>query len=56
MMRAPTISNLFPKANEDLRLKFRYLDLRRDELSHNLRKRSNVAHLTRNFLHDLGEY
>ncbi|KAF8524729.1 tRNA synthetases class II-domain-containing protein [Gautieria morchelliformis] len=41
-------------AGEEIRLKHRYLDLRRDDLSRNLHKRSMVAHLTRNFLHDLG--
>ncbi|KAF9782286.1 hypothetical protein BJ322DRAFT_210121 [Thelephora terrestris] len=41
-------------ANEDLRAKFRYLDLRRSALSQNLRKRSHVAHIVRNVLHDRG--
>ncbi|OBZ76532.1 Aspartate--tRNA ligase [Grifola frondosa] len=39
-------------ANEDLRLRYRYLDLRRDELTRNLRKRSDIAHLIRSSLHD----
>ncbi|KAF8592540.1 hypothetical protein K439DRAFT_1643638 [Ramaria rubella] len=41
-------------ANEDLRLKHRYLDLRRDYLSQNMHRRHTVAHITRNFLHELG--
>ncbi|KZT32123.1 hypothetical protein SISSUDRAFT_1067175 [Sistotremastrum suecicum HHB10207 ss-3] len=40
--------------NEDLRLQHRYLDLRRDALSTNIRKRGQVAHVTRSFLHDQG--
>ncbi|KAF9507359.1 hypothetical protein BS47DRAFT_1377942 [Hydnum rufescens UP504] len=34
-------------ANEDVRSRFRYLDLRRDALSQNLRKRSKVTHSVR---------
>ncbi|KAF8528865.1 tRNA synthetases class II-domain-containing protein [Hysterangium stoloniferum] len=41
-------------ANEDIRLKYRYLDLRRDILTRNLHKRGTVAHITRNFLYDHG--
>ncbi|KAF9646974.1 hypothetical protein BDM02DRAFT_3156369 [Thelephora ganbajun] len=41
-------------ANDDLRAKYRYLDLRRSALSQNLRKRSQVAHIVRNVLHDQG--
>ncbi|KAI0773883.1 hypothetical protein C8Q74DRAFT_791548 [Fomes fomentarius] len=39
-------------ANEDLRLRYRYLDLRRAELTSNLKKRSDVAFLVRSVLHD----
>ncbi|KDQ64820.1 hypothetical protein JAAARDRAFT_145968 [Jaapia argillacea MUCL 33604] len=39
-------------ANEDLRARYRYLDLRRPALSDNLRKRSKVAQLVRSVLHD----
>lgn len=42
------------QANEDLRLRYRYLDLRRAELTSNLKKRSDVAFLVRSTLHDQG--
>ncbi|KIJ56536.1 hypothetical protein M422DRAFT_238161 [Sphaerobolus stellatus SS14] len=38
-------------ANEDIRLKYRFLDLRRDIMSRNIRKRSEVAHVIRNYFH-----
>ncbi|RDX53189.1 hypothetical protein OH76DRAFT_1433214 [Lentinus brumalis] len=41
-------------ANEELRLNYRYLDLRRSELMANLKKRSDVAFLVRSTLHDEG--
>jgi len=41
-------------ANEDLRARFRYLDLRRSALSANLRTRSRVAQIVRNILHEQG--
>lgn len=40
---------------EDLRLQYRYLDLRRKFLTDNLRKRSAVTHTIRNYLHDRRE-
>ncbi|KAF8271780.1 hypothetical protein EI94DRAFT_1770283 [Lactarius quietus] len=43
-------SDTHNKANEDLRSQYRYLDLRRPELSDNLRKRSKVAHIVRSVL------
>ncbi|PCH41393.1 hypothetical protein WOLCODRAFT_100460 [Wolfiporia cocos MD-104 SS10] len=39
-------------ANEKVRLRHRYLDLRRTELANNIRKRSEVAHLVRTILHE----
>ncbi|KAK7060313.1 aspartate--tRNA ligase msd1 [Paramarasmius palmivorus] len=45
-------SNPYNLPNEELRLRYRYLDLRRSVLSDNLKKRSRVAHLVRQTLHD----
>ncbi|KAJ8698052.1 aspartate--tRNA ligase msd1 [Pleurotus ostreatus] len=45
-------SNVHNLPNDELRSRYRYLDLRRDPVSQNLRKRSQVAHIIRNLLHE----
>ncbi|KAF9534404.1 tRNA synthetases class II-domain-containing protein [Crepidotus variabilis] len=45
-------SNTHNLPNEELRGRFRYLDLRRNTLSDNIKKRSQVAHIVRSVLHE----
>jgi aspartyl-tRNA synthetase len=47
----PEIAN---KVNEELRLQYRYLDLRRPEMARNLKMRSKVAIATRSYMHEQG--
>jgi len=47
----PEIAN---KVNEELRLQYRYLDLRRPEMIRNLRTRSKVAIATRSYMDEQG--
>lgn len=51
---APLMMSFSFQANEDLRAQHRYLDLRRQDLANNLKTRSKVAHIIRNYLHDQG--
>ena len=42
------------EVNEEIRLKYRYLDMRSKKISRNMRLRSDVLHFLRNKMYDLG--
>ncbi|MEO8292320.1 MAG: aspartate--tRNA ligase [Actinomycetota bacterium] len=44
----------YTEANEMLRLKYRYLDLRRPEMTRRMRLRHQVSHITRDYLDERG--
>ncbi|MBI3993754.1 MAG: aspartate--tRNA ligase [Candidatus Lambdaproteobacteria bacterium] len=46
----PPVFSWDEEADERLRMKYRYFDLRRAEMQHNLRLRARAAHIVRNFL------
>jgi aspartyl-tRNA synthetase len=43
-------------SNEDIRMKYRYLDLRRSKMAKNIRQRSKITSAARRFLDDAGFY
>ncbi len=50
----PFVPDAAGDAGEDTRLRYRYLDLRREELQHNLALRSEVTQAVRNYCHEHG--
>jgi len=50
----PFTPDAFEKVGEELRLQYRYLDLRRHEMQNTLRVRHRVTNLMRTYLNDLG--
>ncbi len=46
------IDNEERQANEELRLKYRYLDLRHERMKNNMLMRSKTLHFVRNYLHE----
>lgn len=50
----PFLPDDFQTVGEDLRYRYRYLDLRRTQMQHNLRLRHNVTHVMRTYLNEQG--
>lgn len=50
----PFMIDDFTNANEDIRLKYRYLDLRRKKIQNNLMTRHNIVRTMREYLYDKG--
>ena len=48
------IENEDRQANDELRLKYRYLDLRHERMANNIKTRHRVIYFIRNYLNDLG--
>lgn len=46
------IENEDRQAGEELRLKYRYLDIRHERMMHNMKMRSEMMHYVRNWLHE----
>jgi aspartyl-tRNA synthetase len=50
----PTDERKSSNINEEVRLKYRYLDLRRDDMAHNLRTRAKATKVIRDVMDELG--
>jgi aspartyl-tRNA synthetase len=50
----PTDERKSANINEEVRLKYRYLDLRRDDMAHNLRTRAKATKVIRDVMDELG--
>ena len=50
----PFVIQSSKQSNEDVRLKYRYLDMRNDRIKENIKLRSDVLHYLRNKMYDMG--
>ena len=50
----PFVIQSSKQSNEDVRLKYRYLDMRNDRVKENIKLRSDVLHYLRNKMYDMG--